>query len=415
MTISTSQGARADEAFARLFSQPTIDDGYDPFPDLGLLCEEAPVYRAPDGTVHLFRHVDIDGLLRQDGATTKDKVRYLFEYGLTPGSLLWEYFEHILFTTSPPAHLRQHEIVREVLTPYFAGMEHRIRAIASRLLSEIFARGDTFEVVSQFSNLLPVQVVGSMMDLDPAVFEQLGLWTEAMNRVLDQSRTPQQVEEAEEALRGFFSFFKQTMASHHSEGKNDLLSRLAQRMPDELELYSNAVTLFIAASESVGNAISQGILLFAEEPQLWQRLRAHPDLLEGLPDALLRRDAATMVALRQIGSTPYRCQNGEEIGPGEVVVLWLASAGRDPHVFDRPDELHLESHQNHRHRAFSQGSIHRCIGMPLAKKEIKGGFEELIQQTQGAIELISRVERKRTILFRGIARMEVRVTPRQVS
>jgi len=56
------------------------------------------------------------------------------------------------------------------------------------------------------------------------------------------------------------------------------------------------------------------------------------------------------------------------------VLLSFPAANRDPHVFDRADEVVLDREAN-RHVAFGSG-IHRCAGSNLARMELRVALEE---------------------------------------
>ncbi len=56
---------------------------------------------------------------------------------------------------------------------------------------------------------------------------------------------------------------------------------------------------------------------------------------------------------------------GQAIGPNDRVFLMLASANRDPEMFDRPEDVLLDRMPN-RHIGFGAG-IHRCVGSFIAR------------------------------------------------
>ena len=63
---------------------------------------------------------------------------------------------------------------------------------------------------------------------------------------------------------------------------------------------------------------------------------------------------------------------------GEMLLLPFPAANRDPAKFDRPDEMILDR-ENNKHVAFGMG-IHRCVGMHLARMEIRVALEELLKR-----------------------------------
>ena len=71
--------------------------------------------------------------------------------------------------------------------------------------------------------------------------------------------------------------------------------------------------------------------------------------------------------------------DGVQLTEGDQVLLAHPAAGRDPAVFEHPDTLDLERPSN-KHLAFGTG-IHRCLGMHLARLEMRVALEELFAAT----------------------------------
>ena len=64
---------------------------------------------------------------------------------------------------------------------------------------------------------------------------------------------------------------------------------------------------------------------------------------------------------------------------GDKVLLWWASGNRDERVFDDPFRVNLFRSPN-RHVSFGQGGPHVCLGMWLARLEVRVLFEELAKR-----------------------------------
>jgi cytochrome P450 len=68
--------------------------------------------------------------------------------------------------------------------------------------------------------------------------------------------------------------------------------------------------------------------------------------------------------------------SGQTIKAGEMVLVYLASANRDPGRWDDPADFEL-SRDIGRHVAFGHG-VHTCIGAPLARMEAKAAMDALV-------------------------------------
>jgi cytochrome P450 len=69
---------------------------------------------------------------------------------------------------------------------------------------------------------------------------------------------------------------------------------------------------------------------------------------------------------------------GQRFEEGQVVLLVLGAANRDPAQFPDPDVFDVARHPN-RHLAFGQG-IHYCLGAPLAVVEARIAFQALLRR-----------------------------------
>jgi cytochrome P450 len=107
-----------------------------------------------------------------------------------------------------------------------------------------------------------------------------------------------------------------------------------------------------------------------------KRLRDDPSLLPTAVEELLRYDSPVQFTSRiltadmEIGGTTLRA--------GQMVLLLLAAANRDPEQFPDPDRLDV-GRANNKHVAFGLGS-HFCLGAPLARMEGRLVFEALLQR-----------------------------------
>ena len=90
------------------------------------------------------------------------------------------------------------------------------------------------------------------------------------------------------------------------------------------------------------------------------------------------------------------------------MLLWFASGNRDEAAFDDPFRVRLDRPANH--VSFGQGGPHMCLGMWLARLEVRILFQELARR-------ISRIEQVgdhafvRSNFMGGIKRLPVRITP----
>jgi cytochrome P450 len=136
-----------------------------------------------------------------------------------------------------------------------------------------------------------------------------------------------------------------------------------------------------------------------EDPARWGRLVAQPTLIPAAIEEVLRYDPSVPV-WRRI-TTRRTTLGGVDLPTGAKLYLWLAAAGRDPEVFENPDEFELERPNAPKHLAFGKG-IHYCLGAALGKLEAQLAVEELARRYPG-LRLVANQELSfhANISFRG--------------
>jgi cholest-4-en-3-one 26-monooxygenase len=68
--------------------------------------------------------------------------------------------------------------------------------------------------------------------------------------------------------------------------------------------------------------------------------------------------------------------NGQELHPGDKVVMWYVASNRDENLYEDPDRFDVE--RNPEHQAFGAGGRHFCLGTALARLELRILFEETL-------------------------------------
>jgi len=58
--------------------------------------------------------------------------------------------------------------------------------------------------------------------------------------------------------------------------------------------------------------------------------------------------------------------------------MWYVSSNRDGDLYEKPDRFDI--HRDPEHQAFGGGGRHSCLGMALARLELKILFEEVLKR-----------------------------------
>jgi cytochrome P450 len=164
-------------------------------------------------------------------------------------------------------------------------------------------------------------------------------------------------------------YFEELARHRRGNPGPDLLSELiaAEDAGDKLthdELISTCALLLIAGHETTVNLISNAVLALLRHPDHLTAVRTDPGLAAGVIEETLRYDPPVQLMPR-VAAADLRIGD-MDIERGDLVIMLIAAAQRDPAVFADPDRF--DPTRDTRHLAFGLGA-HFCLGAPLARLE----------------------------------------------
>ncbi|GAA4553347.1 cytochrome P450 [Pseudonocardia xishanensis] len=376
------------------------------------LREEAPVSRVvtPMGlTVWLVtRYADArpalnDPRLSKSGATF---TTLLEKQGITPANRAHfadSLVVHML-NMDPPDHTRLRKLVSRAFTVRaIAEMRPRITAVAEELADAM--TGDEVDLLDAFAFPLPMTVISELLGVPPERREDFRGWSNTLLSAGD----PQTRTEAATAMAQFLSDLVADKAAHPGE---DMLSAIVRASEDgdslsHAEVISMAFLLLVAGHETTVNLIANGMLALLRHPDQLAALRADPSLVPNAVEEFLRYDGPVNLATMRFTTEPVEI-GGTVVPEGQVVLVSLIGANRDPERYERPTELDV-TRDTRGHLAFGYG-IHHCLGAPLARLEGEIAFRTLLTrfpEMSLAAEPESLTWRESTLIH-GATRLPVR-------
>jgi cytochrome P450 len=197
---------------------------------------------------------------------------------------------------------------------------------------------------------------------------------------------------------------RKVIASPHAD---DVLGRVLGAGLSQTELDNFFSIMVIAGNETTRIAIAQAVLAFCRYPEQWDRLRADPGLLETAADEVLRWSCPTHFMRRT--ATADTTLGGADIRAGDKVILWYVSGNRDEAEFERPDVFDVGRDPN-RHLSFGRGGPHLCLGVHLARLEVKVVLAALARRVR-RFELAGQPVRIRSNFTNGLRSLPVRMIP----
>ena len=170
--------------------------------------------------------------------------------------------------------------------------------------------------------------------------------------------------------------------------------------------FRNLFCLLVAAgNDTTRYSIAAGIHALAHDPALLAQLQ-EGQAWETMADEIIRWATPTNYFRRT--ATRDFDYHGKKVRAGDKVLYWFISGNRDEAAFDAPFTLNLSRPQN-RHLSFGQGGPHVCLGMWLARLEVRVLFEELAKRLR-SIEPAGPHKYLRSNFIGGIKELPVKVT-----
>lgn len=282
---------------------------------------------------------------------------------------------------------------------------------ASRLVAALAASGSAGELRRGLAGQLAVGVMADLLGLD-ATPAQLLAWYDAI--VAGVSALS--VSDGEAATEGSDPRVPAPAAAAFSElsthveavlsrgGRPSVLTAAAEEL-DVGEVVSNAAVLLFGGIETTEGMISNAIWYLLTEQDALRQVNADRRLLPGAVEEALRLEPAAAVIDRY--ATTDLVLGPAAISRGDLVVVSLAGANRDPAVFSDPDRFHLHRPNVRQHLAFAIGP-HFCIGAQLARHEASAAVRALLDQLPGLRLDLSRPSSPRGLVFRKPSSLHVR-------
>lgn len=146
------------------------------------------------------------------------------------------------------------------------------------------------------------------------------------------------------------------------------------------EVASNAAVLLFGGIETTEAAVAHALNLVLCHDDQRRLLEQDPRLVGNAVEESLRLEPAAAVVDRY--ATCDAELGGVRVARGDLVVVSLAGANRDPAVFDHPDRFLVSRPNAHLHAAFAQGP-HVCLGMHLARLEARIVLERCLRRLPG--------------------------------
>lgn len=290
-----------------------------------------------------------------------------------------------LLAVEAPDHTRYRKSVSAVFTPRaVAGLRDRVEQTAIGLLDQLADESGVVDIVARYCSQLPVAIISDILGVPDQDRRRVLEFGELAAPSLDIGLPWRQYRSVQKGIAGFNSWLADHLRELRRNPSDSLMSQLIQRAESgsaetylsDPELQAIAGLVLAAGFETTVNLLSNGIRMLLDNPEHLRTLRERPELWPNAVEEILRLDSPVQltarVALKDVEAA------GMWIERGELVVVYLAAANRDPIVFPDPHRFDIERPNAGKHLAFS-GGRHFCLGAALARAEGEVGLRTFFE------------------------------------
>jgi cytochrome P450 len=267
--------------------------------------------------------------------------------------------------------------VQANLQPYIDGIvtEH-LDAIAA-----LGANGEPVDLIRELALPIPSLVICELLGVPYADRDQFHHATETM---MDTSKRRAERDSGAHWLVEYITkLVAEKRADPASEG---LLAELIRKSQEDGSILSDddligiGVLLLFAGHDTTMAMIGLSVLTLLTHPEQRRDLEEHPEKIGAAVEELLRYLTIVQFGLGRTAKEDLEIA-GQAIAKGDLVVVAMPAANRDPRVFDNADEPDFDR-QMTRHLAFGYG-VHQCLGQNIARAELKTILPQLFDRFPG--------------------------------
>ena len=399
---------RGGDPQARLIADPEVRD--DPAAFADELRDRGPLIRCR-AVLLTFDHQVAGELLRSEdfrvsalGAGLPAPLQWINRK--THPGLLHPIEPPSLLSIEPPDHTRCRKLVSSVFTSRAVGaLRDRVQSTADALLDDLDGESGPVDVVSRYCSQLPVAVISDILGVPQSDRQHILHFGELGAPSLDIGLSWPQYMQVHRGIVGFNNWLGGHLQELRRNPGDDLMSQLIQASQasaegarlSERELQATAGLVLAAGFETTVNLLGNGIRMLLDTPGHLETLAARPELWPNAVEEILRLDPPVQMSARIARSDVTVA--GTEVKRGELVIIHLAGANRDPAVFEDPHRFDIERDNAGRHLSFS-GGRHFCLGAALARAEGEVGLRTFFERYPDA-RLAGAGSRRDTRVLRG--------------
>jgi cytochrome P450 len=348
---------------------------FNPYPLYQRLRDEAPIYHNEErGFYAVTRFEDCWNAL-------VDAKRFVSSQGVSLEK--YEVGQKLMILMDPPRHTWHRKVMSRMFTPrVIANLEPWIRDVSVMLLDDLRDR-ESFDVVENFSMLLPMYVIAELIGLP----DDYRLTAKRLSHLAAQRVSSNAAPDA--AIAASLELNEYLLQATIERRKNlgdDIISTIMQTpvtddQGNEHYLDDEQIAAFFfeftfAGNDTTTRSLANGIVALSWYDDARHELVADPSLVTNAVEEVVRWDTPS----HYLGRTTVEDVElpSGTIPAGSTVAVVLASANHDERIYDEPELFDI-------HRSFDRKlwygiGPHVCIGAALARLELRVALEEFLKR-----------------------------------
>ena len=347
----------------------------DPVRVVAHLLEHDPVCWLPGFDAWLVtRHSDVVLLLSEPRVTADPRSYERYQAPTDPRAARW--LSEMPFRSSTSSGQSSgRRLVSAALTPRaVARMETCVRGVVEEIAEPLRGRRDVVDLIGEFTGPVSTTAIGRIVGVPPKEedktrFHHLAVKATATIRPFLSEK---KLRATERAAAEMGEYILALVTERCTAPGEDFLSDLLKASGGTTSAIAEDITRVMAGLVSAGTgttsvACGRALRTLLKHPDQLSLLRSDRSLLPNAVEELLRYDSGLKVMPRYV-LEDFTLRE-RVLRKGQLVLVGLMGANRDPRVFPEPDSLDLRR-DTRGAISFGQGT-HYCIGANIARMELR--------------------------------------------
>jgi cytochrome P450 len=288
--------------------------------------------------------------------------------------------DRVMNESDDPAHALKRRIGFAPLKPgRLKSYEPLILDLVDELIDR-FVDDGRVEFVNQFAQPLPARLTCRLMGVpleDEDFVRSWGRFESSGLAWMDDEFKQRQRSNSAKMLE----YLTKLIQARHEDPQDDVISAVIKEQVDRdnefhlADVRAQCAILIGGGVVTTAHFLSSCMRMLVDDPTQMARIRSDFKLIPNMLEEGLRLEPPSMwqprIALQNVEV------GGHKIPAGSFLLMMFCSANRDDRKFESPTHFDVTRKKAKEHLSFGYGA-HFCLGAPLARLEMKIGFERLL-------------------------------------